>query len=277
MRKFALPALAGIALAASAVPAASQSYDWSGPYVSVFGGVVEPDDGDDEAVVFDRDFDGQFDDAVLTTTGAIAFAPGSCPGSPNGVSAGAGCDSDAGGVQGGASIGYDWQFGNLVVGVVGDYSASSVSDDVTSFSSTPASYSFSRRLGSMGAARVRVGYAFGPTLAYATGGYAGAEVANAFYTSNGVNSFTEVKKNDDADGFQAGGGLEHQLAPNFSVFGEYLYTMLDAGEYVVRTGPGSAGPTNPFILPPNTPGTDMIRISDEFNFHTFRIGMKVSF
>jgi len=61
------------------------------------------------------------------------------------------------------------------------------------------------------------------------------------------------------------------------VTGEYLYSNLQPGDYVVRAGPGTAGPTNPFILPPNTAGTDMTRSNDGLELHALRIGMNVRF
>ena len=35
----------------------------------------------------------------------------------------------------------------------------------------------------------------------------------------------------------------------------------------MRAGPGTAGPTNPFILPPNTVGTDIVRSNDAMELH----------
>jgi outer membrane immunogenic protein len=46
---------------------------------------------------------------------------------------------------------------------------------------------------------------------------------------------------------------------------------------VVRVGPGSAPASNPFILPPNTTGTDMIRSNGRFGAHHVRIGMGYRF
>ena len=56
-----------------------------------------------------------------------------------------------------------------------------------------------------------------------------------------------------------------------------MYTDLDAGEYAVRIGQGTALATNPFILAPNTAGTDTMRSSDEITFQAVRIGMNVAF
>ena len=59
--------------------------------------------------------------------------------------------------------------------------------------------------------------------------------------------------------------------------GEYIYTSLEPKDYTVRVGAGTAPATNPFILPPNTTGTDMIRSNGRFGLHAVRIGMNYRF
>lgn len=266
-------------LAGVASPALAQSVpDWSGPYVGVYGGVLENNEDSGEGLVFDRDFDGQFDDTVvLNGATASAFAPGSCSGAALGRTPADGCDLDPTGVEGSVRLGYDMQFGAFVVGAVGELSAADVEDSVTSFSTTPAAYVFTRELESMAALRLRAGFATGPALLYVTGGGAMAKVQNSFRTTNTANSFTETVNDDEADGYQLGAGVEWALAPNFTLTGEYLFTNLQPGDYVVRAGPGTAGPTNPFILPPNTVGTDISRGNDGMELHAIKLGMNVRF
>lgn len=266
-------------LAGVAAPALAQSApDWSGPYIGVYGGVIDNSEDSDERLVFDRDFDGEFDDTViLNGTTDSAFSPGSCDGAALNNNAAAGCDSDTTGVEAAVRLGYDMQFGAFVVGALAEYGVSDVDDAVTSFSTTPAAYQFSRDLESMAALRLRAGFAAGPALYYVTGGAARAKIDNSFRTTNGLNSFTETVNDDEADGYQLGAGVEWRLAPNLSLTGEYLYTDLEPGDYVVRAGPGAAGPTNPFILPPNTAGTDLARSNDAMELHALRLGMNVRF
>jgi outer membrane immunogenic protein len=269
-------------MAGVAAPAFAQSgpgvTNWSGPYVGIYGGVLDNDQKSDETLVFDRDFDGQFDDTViLNGTTNSAFSPGSCDGGAAGQTPANGCTSDSTGVEGSVRLGYDMQFGSFVIGAVGEVSATDVRDSVTSFSTTPAAYVFTRQMDNMAALRLRAGYAAGPALLYVTGGGAIAKVRNSFRTTNTANSFTETVNDDEADGYQVGAGLEWRLAPNLSVTGEYLYTSLQPGDYVVRAGPGTAGPTNPFILPPNTVGTDLARSNQDMDLHAFKIGMNVRF
>jgi outer membrane immunogenic protein len=266
-------------LAGTAAPAFAQSvYDWSGPYVGVFGSFVQPDDDANETLVFDRDLDGQFDDTVVTDTGANAFATGFCGdqfSSLDGPDA-TPCDRDGSGVEGGVKLGYDWQFGSWVVGAVGELAAVSAEDSVTGFSTTPAAYSFTRKMEHMAAVRARVGYAAGPGLVYVTGGPAYGKVHNSFFTTNQTNSFVALEDEDDADGFQFGGGVEWRLEQNLLFNAEYIYSDLEAGEHVVRAGPGTASADNPFLLG-NPLGTDMTRSADSLKLHHFRIGMNVRF
>lgn len=266
-------------LAGVAAPALAQSIpDWSGPYIGVYGGVLENNEDAGERLIFDRDFDGQFDDTVvLSGTTSDAFGPGSCDGSATAQAVGSGCDVDPTGVEGSIRAGYDMQFGRIVVGLVGELSAVDLEDSVTSFSNTPAAYVFTRQVETVAALRARIGFPVGPALLYATGGAATAKVENSFRTTNTANSFTVRNDDDQADGYQLGGGVEWRLAPNLSLTGEYLYSNLQTDDYVVRFGPGTAGATNPFILAPNTAGTDATRSNDELEMHALRIGMNVRF
>ena len=268
-------------MAGVAAPALAQSApDWSGPYIGIYGGALDNKEQEDETLIFDRNLDGVFGETVTTAApaNANAFAPGFCSGSASTSQASDGCNRDKTGVEGSVRAGYDWQFGAIVAGVVAEWSAVDVDDTVTGFSSTPASYVFKRQLNDMAAVRARLGYATGPALIYVTGGAAYGGIENSFQTTNTANSFVVQEDDDKADGWQAGAGLEWRLAPNLSVTGEYLYTSLTPGDYVVRAGNSGTTPaTNPFILAPNTTGTDIMRSNDEMELHAFRIGMNVRF
>lgn len=260
-------------------PALAQSARdaWTGPYVGVFGGYAGANDEEDERLGFDRNLDGRYGDTVTTPAGADAFSPGYCGDGAKGPVASGGCDKDSGGAEAGVRVGYDWRFGDIVAGVLGEYSVTSVEDSVTGFSTTPASYTFTRDLEQIAAARLRLGYAMGSALVYGTGGYAYGKFDNKFFTSNQANSFTVTDDADDGSGWQAGGGVEYALGGGLTVNGEYLYTSLEADSPVVRVGRGTAPATNPFVLAPNTTGTDMIRSNGRFGAHQVRIGMNYRF
>ena len=277
MKKTLTCAAAGV-LILVATGAHAQTQDWSGPYVGVYGSATMTNDQDDERLRFDRNLDGNFGDLVTTGAGADAFSSGSCGGSANSSVPAAGCDEDAEGSEGGGRIGWDFQFGSFVVGAVAEYSGfAGAEDSVTSYSTTPASYTFERKLNNLAALRARLGYVYGPALFYGTVGGATGEMTNQFYSSNTQNSFTDTVNDDQADGYQAGGGVEYMLAPHLSVTGEYLYTSLEAPDFDIRIGRGFAIATNPFVLGPNITGTDTRRSNGRFGLHAVRIGMNYRF
>jgi outer membrane immunogenic protein len=117
--------------------------------------------------------------------------------------------------------------------------------------------------------RVRAGFAFDSFLVYGTGGMAWVELDRTFTTSNTANSFTPTG-DDQASGYQVGGGFEWMLGSNLSLGLEYLRTSLEDDEYTVDVGPGTAGPTNPFLIV-NPAGTFMTRSEDKFEYDTYSV------
>ena len=127
-----------------------------------------------------------------------------------------------------------------------------------------------RKVDGMAAIRARVGAAFGESgenLVYVTGGYARAKIENTFFTSNGVNTFTN-NGGGDASGAQLGLGYERRIGA-FAVGVEYIRTQLSDDEYRVRAQ-GPAPATNPFIRQ-NPNGTDFRRSDDDFDLDSVRL------
>jgi outer membrane immunogenic protein len=256
------------ALTAASAAQAQSANDWTGAYVGGVAGYGWQAENDDESIVFDTDLDGTYGDTVRTGSGADAFAAGFCDGRTYNPTRASACGGDEGGPEFGVRAGYDWQFGNIVAGVVGEAVRTDVKDSVTAFSATPASYTMARELDGLLAARARVGYAVGNTLPYVTGGYAMGDIQHSFSTTNTANTFTDVSEDDDkAHGWQLGGGVEHKITNDVSLGLEYLYTRLDDDNYAVRAAGGPAG--GPFTST-NGSGTDFQRTSDEFNIHSVR-------
>jgi outer membrane immunogenic protein len=106
--------------------------------------------------------------------------------------------------MGGGQIGADYQFAsNWVFGIEANYSF------VDSHNGGLA-YFGNRNLGSVTG---RLGYAWGPALLYAKGGYAWADTRHSF-------GFT----GDQGDsGYTVGGGIEYMLTQNWSTKLEYQY------------------------------------------------------
>lgn len=269
-RNFTL-ALAASAAALAATPALAQDADapFSGLYVGgALGFDSQPNDVG-ERVFFDRNLDGKFNEAVRTAAGADAFSTGFCNGRSGSAVNGA-CFNDRDDISYWGRVGFDQQYGNIVVGVVGEAGKTQIADYVTAFSTTPAGYSFSRKISYMGSVRGRVGYAAKTTLFYGTFGPTYAKLNNKFFTTNVANSFT--RRGDDTEfGYAAGGGVEQRVGAHLSFGLEYMFNQVNDDDYRVRVTQGAAPATNPFVLAPNTTGTDLARSDARFKWHSFRV------
>lgn len=262
------------ALALLACPALAQDTDWTGPYLGVHAGAGFQSGDDDETILFDTDLDGDFDDPVNTAGGANAFSPGFCGGSANANSPAGGCEDDDEDWEFGVRAGYDWRLGQIVVGGLVEASHFSATDSVSAFSTTPASYTMTRELNWMAAARARAGVPIGRFMPYVTAGAAWADVERNFATTNGVNTF--VQRDDDSVwGWQLGAGGEFRVTDRFSLGLEYLSTSLNDGDFRVRAQ-GPAPATNPFILV-NASGTDFAREDDDFDVQSLRLTASMRF
>ncbi|WP_339691090.1 outer membrane beta-barrel protein [uncultured Parasphingorhabdus sp.] len=269
--------VATVLTAMIAVPAQAQEIDnkeFDGFYVGGSFGLGAQSNDRDEGVTFDTDRDGSFDNVVRTVSGADAFSPGFCNGAANGNAPTAGCRNDKDDMDYYIRAGADKQYGNFVVGFLVDAGRSESTDSVTAFSTTPASYTFTRQLDYALGARGRVGYTPGGVLFYATGGVSYAKIDNSFTTTNGANSFTDNGKTESF-GWTAGGGAEAKVTNNITMGLEYLYTQYTDDDYVVNVGPGTAGATNPFLLASG--GTDMKRSDPNFDQHSIRLTAALRF
>jgi outer membrane immunogenic protein len=128
---------------------------------------------------------------------------------------------DTSGVLGGATLGYNYQFsGAFVAGIEIDLDGISLShpyDNVLysgwSYNNNNGAFLFD--------VTGRLGYAFGPALIYAKGGYAYVDTSdNLRYAYSGYNY---GGNNSGLDGWVVGAGLEYALSPSWSVKIEYLY------------------------------------------------------
>jgi len=122
------------------------------------------------------------------------------------------------------------------------------------------------------ARRGRVGMSFGGEgqwLGYATAGAVRGRISNSFATSNTANAFTP-SGSDDANGYQAGLGIERRVLGNLSIGLEYLYTRLDDDGARVRVERGTAPATNPFLLV-NPAGTNFRRSDNDFSVGSLRL------
>jgi outer membrane immunogenic protein len=265
VKAFVRPAAAIVLVLGGA--AAAQAQNWTGFYAGGQVGSGFLPGGDDKFVGFDKNLDGDFTDTVTTAAGANAFSPGFCPGASVSNVPAAGCVRDEDAVDAGLRLGYDWQSGAFVFGATGEIARVTLADSVTAFSTTPASYTFTRELNGLATLGLRAGVGSERFLLYAAGAAARGDLDRSFATSNRVNTFVPTE-NDGVWGFQAGGGLEYRVTGGLRIGAQYQYTRLEDQErYTVRSQ-GPAPATNPFILT-NAAGTDLRR-SDDFEFQTVR-------
>jgi outer membrane immunogenic protein len=260
---------AALALMLTASPAMAQSADWTGPY---FGGRLgyssQPEDKD-ETILFDTDLNGTFGDTVNTVAGVNAFSRGFCGGAAGSATSNGCADRD--GSEWAVHAGYDYQLGSsIVAGLVAEYGRSTIVDSVTAFSSTPAFYTFTRRLRDHASIRARLGFALGDTLVYGTGGAAYGKIRHSFTTSNTANTFTSAGDDEDSWGYRAGGGVEQRVSDNFSIGAQYLYTSLEDDDFTVRAGGTNLPVSNPFLRT-NPGGTDFARSSSRFTSHNVSV------
>lgn len=268
MRSFIL---AGTALATivTAMPAAAQDGNWTGAYVGGRIGYAWGADDNDETILFDTNLDGNFGDTVFTSGGANAFSPGFCGGSPESALAADGCDKDDNGVDFGIHAGYDYDFGGIVLGGLVEYGMSNVDDAVTAFSTTPANYTFNRKMKGTFGARARIGVDAGNFMPYITGGVVRAKIKSSFRTSNAVNAFALNDSSHNETGYRLGGGVETMFGP-VAVGLLYLFTSVKDKDTRVAVTQGTAGATNPFILV-NPAGTDFRRSENRFKVHALSL------
>jgi outer membrane immunogenic protein len=123
---------------------------------------------------------------------------------------------------GGGQIGYNLQgfiHPNLVAGIEADIQGAGISSK-----GYTSSYDYKSNLDYFGTVRGRLGYAYGPTLLYVTGGFAygGIEKVTNAYGSY----FRDGKLDAVATGYVLGGGLEYKLTPKWSLKAEYQYLNL---------------------------------------------------
>jgi outer membrane immunogenic protein len=271
--------LAVASLLAFAAPAAAQTANsgFTGLYAGGHVGVGYVDN-DRPAVLFDTNRDGSFGDTVRTGTGANAFSPGFCDGRALGTTPNSGCNNGDSGREHGAHVGFDADVGGFVAGLVAEYNRHDLKDSVSAFSTTPASYTLTRRLRDSVAVRARAGVvANGSSLLYATGGLVQGRFRHSFVSSNTANAFAVTDRSTRGRGYQLGGGIDQRIGRNFSIGLLYLYSNIkDRGDSRIDVTRGTAPATNPFVLT-NPAGTFFERTDERFRSHSGRVSASVRF
>jgi outer membrane immunogenic protein len=120
---------------------------------------------------------------------------------------------------GGVQAGADFQFaGNFVVGIEGQYSWLGANSIGAIF---PAGFVYSNNQRGLGSVTGRLGYAWGPALFYAKGGYAYSDHTETLTFGGTPVAFT--RDGNHKNGYTVGGGVEYLFTPNLSAKAEYQY------------------------------------------------------
>jgi outer membrane immunogenic protein len=136
------------------------------------------------------------------------------------------------GFLGGGTLGFNYMWGPVVLGIEGDGDWTNLSGSATC--GTGLSCQTSAEW--LATVRGRAGYAFDRVLLYATGGGAfGDEIAKASVAAASTSTTTSQF------GWTAGGGIEFAFAPSWTAKAEYLYVSLANGSFntPVATVPAS--------------------------------------
>ena len=129
----------------------------------------------------------------------------------------------SGGFAGGTA-GYNWQMGNIVLGLEADAAWADIGASVGPLSI---------KIRDTGTVRGRVGYAFDQILIYGTGGWAWSD-NRLTATALGVS----VSDSKFHSGWTVGAGVEVMFAPKWSVKAEYLYRSFQGETYFTGVVPG---------------------------------------
>ncbi len=170
---------------------------------------------------------------------------------------GFGNSSSGDGFSIGGTLGYNYQIGNVVVGLEGDLAYvelngrnSSAFGGGNGFRSNDMTY--------LGTFRGRIGYAIDRFLIYGTGGLAFADQKN----SANFGGFGRSSNDDVKFGYTIGGGVEYAFTNNWSVKAEYLYYDLGRS----RNSTFVAGPGGGFFTNSSDNRGNLVRAGLNYRF-----------
>ena len=158
---------------------------------------------------------------------AGGYGWGSTRHSADAISFESGIDDGLRGALVGLTYGYNWQIGNLVLGLEGDISWSDIKD---TFNDNGSGFCLAgiascyTKLQWLGTERARLGFSWDRWLVYATGGAAyGSVKATVAPLAPGTTITDDTRFRF---GYAAGAGVEAMLAPHWSAKLEYLFVDL---------------------------------------------------
>jgi len=141
-------------------------------------------------------------------------------------------NNDASGFIGGGQVGYNQQFGNLVIGAEATLSGTTLSDDFRS--TKPAAWTYSTDINTIATVTGRLGFAANQWLVYAKAGWAGGDV-----DVSGRNAVDRFSLSDWRNGWTMGAGLEYKMTRNIGLGVEYSFIDLGTVHYHGTTALGA--------------------------------------
>lgn len=139
-------------------------------------------------------------------------------------------DIDGSGIMGGGQLGFNYQTGAWVFGIEGSAAGTELDGSIRS-PFFPASDRYTMDVSWLTTVTGRVGYAWDRWLAYAKGGWAGADIELDLFDRG---TPVRARSSTWADGYTLGGGAEYAFGHGFSLGVEYAYVDLDTGNFTVR-------------------------------------------
>ncbi len=130
---------------------------------------------------------------------------------------------------GGATVGYNYQQGALLVGAEADIGFGTISSPTSA-----GAINSGANIHGLGTARARLGYVWDRTLLYVTGGYAGASMNGAVSDFTGRPSYV-LNESHYLNGYAVGAGAEFAVTTRITVKAEYLFADFAKQGYFPNT------------------------------------------
>jgi outer membrane immunogenic protein len=174
--------------------------------------------------------------------------------------------TSADGFVGGGQIGYNYQFGSVVLGLEADIQFADIKKSIGPNQIVGlAAGNFltsSSKLEWFGTVRPRLGFAFDRFLVYATGGlaYGSVKVSDSYAFLGGP---ALASSSDTRFGYVLGGGVEYAFTNNLTLRAEYLYIDLGKKGYA---SPNVVGFANTDIQHSNKTTLNVVRAAVNYKF-----------
>jgi outer membrane immunogenic protein len=136
-------------------------------------------------------------------------------------------NNDVDGVLGGGQVGFNYQVGQFVFGIEGDFTGTGIRGSTTALGAT-----IDNRVDWTSTVTGRAGLAFDRWLVYGKGGVAWA--GDRYSTNRYTVGTSEIK--DTRIGWTAGAGVEWAFAPQWSAKAEYNYMDFGSKDYSFAPG-----------------------------------------